>query len=299
MTNYFQNRRKTNGWQGGMVEWTEDQTAYLSIVFSWQLPVAYQRAVWWRAMGYEVEAGGPAVSFNPGYMVDVARIGGEANALPRHNPNAAFTTRGCVRRCTFCTVPKIETDFIELGEWEWEPKPIICDNNFLASSPVHFDRVVDLLKPLKEVDFNQGLDARLLTKYQAERLAELDLLCVRLAWDNVRIEKHFIKAFELLRAAGFPKKAVRSYVLIGYNDTPEDSLYRLETIRKLGATPYPMRYQPLDALKRNNYVAPAWTDRELKRFVRYWSNLNRLGAIPFDEFEMKARAAIPTQELLL
>lgn len=146
--------------------------------------------------------------------------------------------------------------------------------------------MVDSLKPLGGIDFNQGLDARLLTGHHATRLAELDLLFVRLAWDNIRIEKDFIRAFELLRRAGFPKRMIRSYVLIGYNDTPEDAFYRLETIRQLGATPYPMRYQPLDALRRNEYVAPAWTDKELKRFVRYWSNLNRLGAIPFAEFEM-------------
>lgn len=287
MMNYFQDRRQTNGWKGGIVEWTEGQTAYLSVVFSWQLPAAYQRAAFRRSEGYSVRAGGPAVSFNPGYLADVAQIGGDVDALARHNPNATFTTRGCVRRCTFCTVPKIETDFRELEEWE--PKPIVCDNNFLASSQAHFDRVIDRLKPLKGVDFNQGLDARLLTKYQAGRLAELDLLFVRLAWDNIRIEAHFIKAFELLRAAGFPKRVIRSYVLIGFNDTPQDALHRLETIRRLGATPYPMRYQPLDALKRNEYVAPGWTDRELKRFVRYWSNLNRLGAIPFDEFEQGQR----------
>lgn len=299
MTNYFQNRRNSNGWRGGLVEWIENQTAYLSVVFSWQLPAAYQRAVWYRAVGYEVRAGGPAVTFNPNYLTDVAQIGGQVDALPRHNPNATFTTRGCVRRCTFCTVPKIETDFIELAEWE--PKPIICDNNFLASSPVHFNRVVDLLKPLSGIDFNQGLDARLLTKHHAIRLAELDLAFVRLAWDDIRIEKHFLGAFELLREAGFPKKIIRSYVLIGYKDTPEEALYRLETIRRLGATPYPMRYQPLDALRRNEYVAPGWTDRELKRFVRYWSNLNRLGAIPFSEFgvaERTDRATLPQYQLL-
>lgn len=296
--NYFQNRRKTNGWKGGLVEWVEGDTAFLSVVFSWQLPAAYQRAVWYGTAGYLVLAGGPAVTYNPDYLAGVAHIGGQVDALPHHNPNATFTTRGCVRRCTFCTVPKIETDFIELAQWE--PKPIICDNNFLASDPDHFNRVVDRLKPLSGIDFNQGLDARLLTKHHADRLAELDMRFVRLAWDDIRIERHFIRAFELLRQAGFPKKIIRSYVLIGHKDTPEDALHRLETIRQLGVTPYPMRYQPLDALRRNDYVAPGWTDRELKRFVRYWSNLNRLGAIPFDEFEAgeRTKPVVSTQQQL-
>lgn len=282
--NYFQNKRQTNGWKGGLVEWVYEQTAYLSVVFSWQLPVAYQRAVWWKMAGYEVRAGGPAVTFNPDYLADVAQIGGEIEALSHHNSKATFTTRGCVRRCPFCTVPKIETDFRELNEWE--PKPIICDNNFLASSLTHFNRVIDLLKPLSGIDFNQGLDSRLLTKYHADRLAELNMLFIRLAWDNINIESCFMQAVKWLYQAGFPKKSIRVYVLIGYKDTPDDALYRLETIRGLGITPYPMRYQPLNAIRRNEYIAPGWTDRELKRFVRYWSNLNHLGAIPFNEFEV-------------
>lgn len=41
---------------------------------------------------------------------------------------------------------------------------------------------------------------------------------------------------------------------------------------------------PLDATRRNQYVAPGWTERELKRYMRYWSNLRHVGSIPFDEF---------------
>lgn len=285
--NYFQNRRKTNGWKGGLVEWTEDKTAFISVVFSWQLSAAYQRAIWWKAEGYKVRVGGPAVTFNPGYLADVAQIGGAINALPRHNPNATYTTRGCVRRCPFCTVPQIETDFVELTEWE--PRPIVCDNNLLASSLSHFNRVIDRLKPISGIDFNQGLDARLLTKHHANRLAELNMLYVRLAWDDIHLERQFINATELLHRAGFPKRMIRPYILIGYNDTPDDALYRLETARKLGTTPYPMRYQPLNALRRNEYVHPSWTNRELTRFVRYWSNLAHLESIPFQEFEIERR----------
>lgn len=269
-------------WIGGYAEWTKENTAYLSVVFSWQLNKAYSRAVWYKQSGYNVRAGGPAISLNPDYLAGVAEIGGQVNALPHHNPNATFTTRGCVRKCPFCAVPKMEQDFIELTDWE--PKPIICDNNLLASSRAHFDRVIDKLKPLAGVDFNQGLDARLLTKYHADRLTELNLYAIRLAWDNSRYESSFMQAFETLRRAGVPAKLIRVYVLIGFDDTPADALYRLETVTRLGALTNPMRYQPLNSKRRNEYVAPGWTDKELNRYMCYWSNLKILRPIPFSEW---------------
>lgn len=281
--------RRISGWVGGVVEWTEGDVAFLSVVFSWDLPVAYQRAVWLRAQGYRVRAGGPAVALNPGYLDDVAEVGGEVDALPRHNPSATFTSRGCIRRCPFCAVPYIEGDLRELPAGRWEPRPIVCDNNLLACSRRHFDRVIDRLKFVPGVDFNQGLDARLLTLYHADRLAELDLHCVRLAWDSVGLEFAFVRAYCHLRVVGIPKRRIRVYVLIGFDDTPGEALYRLETVASFGSLPYPMRYQPLDAPQRDSYVAPGWTGRELRRMMRYWSNLVHLSAIPYDEFEQSGR----------
>jgi len=283
--NEWQKTRKRSGWKHhGLVEWTEGRTAFLSVVFSWNLQEAYQRACFWRAMGYRVMAGGPAVAFNPVFLSDVALIPQHYPiiALPYHNLNATRTTIGCPRKCPFCIVPVTEGEFREIQHWT--PRPIICDNNFLAASRRHFDRTVDRLKPSTGVDFNQGLDARLLTAYHAQRLAELDLRCVRLAWDHISMESAFMTAFERLIMAGIPSSMIRAYVLIGFKDDPADALYRLETIRRLGAWPNPMRYQPLDAKERNSYVGPNWTDAELKRFMRYWANLRFTGAIPFDEF---------------
>lgn len=290
--------RWVSKWPKEIVEWQENATAYLSVVFSWQLSEAYQRAVWLKSEGYRVRAGGPAVAMQPDYLADVAEIGGNVNALPHHNPNATFTSRGCIRRCSFCAVPKIEGYLVELNDWE--PKPIVCDNNLLACSKKHFDRVIDRLKPIHKIDFNQGLDARLVTKYHAERLAELDIDHLRLAWDSIRNENEFMKAFEVLHKAGLPKRLFRVYVLIGFKDTPEDALYRLQTIRDLRLSTFPMRYQALDAASKNSYVGPHWTHRELMRYVRYWANVSYLGSIPFETWDvLPKKIDIPDEQLVL
>lgn len=301
--NEWQKTRKKGRWKHhGLVEWTEGKTAFLSVVFSWNLQEAYQRACFWRATGYRVIAGGPAVAYNPTFLSDVALIpqGYPIIALPYHNLDATRTTIGCPRKCPFCIAPIVEGEFREIQHWT--PRPIVCDNNLLAASRRHFDKVVDRLKPLTGVDFNQGLDARFLTSYHAQRLAELDLKCVRLAWDYTSMEGAFMAAFECLTRAGIAPSIVRVYVLIGFKDGPADALYRLETIRRLGAWPNPMRYQPLDAKERNSYTGPNWTDRELKRFMRYWANLRFTGAIPFNEFCHRGdepRPLVPSRQMAL
>jgi len=275
-------------WKNGLVEWTEGETAYLSVVFSWQLQRAYQRAIWYRGMGYHVRAGGPAVTLNPDFLAGVAQVGGGVPALHRHNPDATFTSRGCVNRCAFCAVPTLEGPLVELDDWP--VRPIICDNNLTACSLAHFDRVIDRLLEArcKGVDFNQGLDARLLTEYHAARIAELHrdglLSVVRLAWDHSNLEAQFCRAHVILRDAGIPARSIRVYCLIGFNDTPDDALYRLETVRAMGSLPNPMRYQPLHAARRNEYVGGHWTEGELRRYMKYWSRLRWYGGVPFDEW---------------
>ena len=221
--NTWEKKRKKSGWSGGYTEWIEGEIAFISVVFSWQLPQAFERAAWLRASGYHVRAGGPAVSINSGYLSEVAEIGGKVNALQHHNPDATFTTRGCIRNCKFCAVPRIEGKLRELPDSEWEPEPIICDNNLLAASTKHFNHVIDRLgeSRITGIDFNQGLDARLLTQNHVERLAELhktkQLKMVRLAWDHIKTEKSFRKAFGLLRHGGIPARKISVYVLIGYD----------------------------------------------------------------------------------
>jgi hypothetical protein len=81
---------------------------------------------------------------------------------------------------------------------------------------------------------------------------------------------------------------MRCYVLIGFNDTPADALRRLEILKHgLGIDPNPMRYQPFSgeyALKKNSYIHPNWTHKELDRFMSYWSNLRFVGSVPFKEY---------------
>lgn len=266
-------------WSKQLVEWTEDDTAFLSVVFTWDLPNAYMRAVWLREQGYKVRAGGPACLLMPDYLAEVAEVNGAGvDALWRHNTDGTFTSRGCIRKCAFCAVPKIEGPLVELDEWE--PKPIVCDNNLLACSWPHFCDVIDRLGGVKGIDF-QGIDARLITLSHALLLSRLDISVLRVAWDQTGSDPW--QGVGYLLREGIPKHKIRVYVLIGFNDSPEDAEHRLRTVRERGLLPCPQRYNPLDAMDRDAYVSEGWTDSELRRFMRYWYNPQVWG-VPFEEW---------------
>ncbi len=267
-------------WPKAPYTWQDNGKLHISIPFTWDLPEV-RRYI--EQVSMPVIVGGPAVRLLPDYLEDVAEIGTDCpGILQKINPCATRTTIGCPNKCKFCAVPVIEGGFQELEDWP--DGTIICDNNLLAASRPHFDKVIDRLKGKCGVDFNQGLDAAYLTQYCADRLAELDCL-VRLAWDRISDEHRILAAVTKLRKAGIPRSKIRCYVLIGYNDTPEDALYRLETLRfGLRVDPNPMRYTPIYSLERE-YVAESWTEKELTRYMRYWSNLRGTAGVPFAEFE--------------
>ena len=145
-------------WSKKTVEWIDGDTAYVSVPFTWNLPKAFSRCSALRQEGYKVRAGGPAVSLIPDYLESVALIGGDIEAVTHHNSEATFTSRGCIRQCSFCAVPKTEGYLRELPSWD--PRRLVCDNNILATSRSHFNRVIDSLKHIEGVDFNQGLDKK-------------------------------------------------------------------------------------------------------------------------------------------
>jgi len=264
-------------WKKDIVDWKVGRTLYLSIAFTWLLPKAEAMAL---AHKGPVIAGGPAVKLMGAPWATETPEAVPYDVLAMHNPLATFTTRGCVRKCDFCAVPKIEGKFREIKDFK--PAPIICDNNILAASDAHFRKVINSLKPFPYVDFNQGLDARLFNRKHAFLLSTLKAVKVRFSFDSIDQETKLADAIELARRVGL--KDISVYVLIGFNDSPEDARYRLELVRSWGIRPWPMRYQPLDTFDKNNYVARGWTQKELMKMVRYYAHLQWFEFFPYEDY---------------
>ena len=142
-----------------------------------------------------------------------------------------FTTRGCIRNCPFCIVPKMEGKIrfnCDIYEF-WEPthkKIVLFDNNILAL-PNHFKKITNqILKENLKVDFNQGLDIRLLTDEFAAILSELKLSSEpRFAFDSMGVEKDVLRGIKLLKKHGI--NSGMWYVLVGYDTTHDEDLYKI------------------------------------------------------------------------
>lgn len=255
-------------WRKGIATWEVGKTLYISVPFTWLMDEAQKIAAAYK---------GKTLIGGPGTMQPSVCEGYDPVLF--HNPLATFTTRGCVNKCAFCAVPKIEGEFRELDTWR--PAPVVCDNNLTAASTKHIRRVVDSLKCFPYVDFNQGFEARRFTPDIADMFGELKCH-IRFAFDSWGSEQAAKDAIDLCRQRS--TKDITVFVLIGFKDTPEEAKAKLEEVRSWGVLPNPMRFQPLDAKHKHEYVAPGWTDSELKKMMRYYSRLIYTSPIPYDEF---------------
>jgi hypothetical protein len=185
-----------------------------------------------------------------------------------------FSSRGCIRNCGFCAVPQLEgsirsnmasiKDFI----WPGHKKVILFDNNFLASP--NWRRVLSDIRELDlRVDFNQGLDARLISCTAARMISQVKIdKVVRLSYDYRKMGPYVRRAIGLLKEAGIKGKSILVYTLYNFTDDPNDFFERMKDILRWGAVCYPMRYEPLRTLFKNQYVAPKWDAAKLDAIQR-------------------------------
>ena len=256
-------------WRKGIASWKCGETLYISVPFTWLMDEAEKLAATHKG---KVLIGGP------GTMKETSCPGFEP--ILYHNPAATRTTVGCPNNCSFCAVRKLEPEFKEVKDFR--PAPIVCDNNFTAASKKHQQMVVEKLRVFPEVDFNQGLESARFTPDFAEIIGRLKCK-VRFAFDHINAEGKVKTAVDLCRSR--VTKDIGIYVLVGFDDTPEEAIYKLEIVRSWGIRPNPMRYQPLDAKEKNAYIAEGWKLDELKKLMHYYSRLRWFEHIPFKEFE--------------
>ena len=293
---------------------------------------------------------------------------------PAADAYLTYTTRGCIRKCTFCAVRKLEPEYkdhvpileqLKQTEELFGAKRhlLLMDNNVLASSK--FDEIIDEIKtcgfgkgatyippdeyaltlkslragfndraylrkmirlyddlerklpedaagafysareanfllsvasaskdkifefddyvrPLfdkyfkrkslvRYVDFNQGLDARLIDENKMVGLAELNIRPMRIAFDHIEQREIYERAIRL--AAKYGVRDLSNYILYNFEDTPEDFYNRLriniDLCEELDVAIYsfPMKYCPIDDpqyFRNREYIGRHWN----RKFIR-------------------------------
>jgi len=234
-----------------------------------------------------------------GIFKDAEGLLPDYSLVPEWNKKVAgsivFASRGCIRSCKFCAVPQLEGSLCALKNsikdfiWPGHKRVIFFDNNFFANS-----RWENVLKEVEElnlrVDFNQGLDARLLSEKIARRISQLKIdRFVRLSYDYMQMRPHVKEAIKTLESYGINGRNILVYALYNFTDGPQDLFDRIKDILSWGAVCYPMRYQPLNTLAKNRYIAPKWNKTRLNAVQRARRVIGSGGAFPPYEGMLKVK----------
>lgn len=182
---------------------------------------------------------------------DVEHIYPDYSLYPDLTRNTAFgfLTRGCPRGCGFCHVATKEggrshkvSDLSEF--WRGQKNIMLCDPNILAC-PDHMDLLQQLIDSKAKVNFNQGLDIRLVNDRNIELLKRIRLDGIHFAfdrWQDKDIIEPRLRAFAEKTGFNRSRGRVMVYILTNFDTTIEQDLYRIQLCRELNFSPYPMIY---------------------------------------------------------
>ncbi len=206
--------------------------------------------------------------------------------VPSWRQSIVFSHRGCVNRCPYCAVPvmeptkgAIQVKSIRHLVAPGHKKVILWDNNLLGAT--NWRGLIGELKEIGlSVDFNQGLDARRITEEVAQEFQGLRVDPVRMAYDVPSEREALARAIPALEGAGFKLRNMVVYVLYNFQDSPEDFLARICDLMEWGVVAYPMRFEPLDSLKKNQHVGQEWTAEQLEVVARARRVIGYGGAFP-------------------
>ncbi len=320
----------------------------------------------------------PGIFDDNNYIIDLLPLDysilGEIDyKYPENNAYYGYMTRGCIRKCSFCAVWKIEPKFnqyislkekIELTKNEYgdQRNLLLLDNNVLASKkfpqiideikesgfvkgakfidPNYLDIAVSNLKKgnndraflkqsfeqlqyllnklkrekqqklynlldklellsintttknnilqiypkikdtfekyrnkapkLRYVDFNQGVDARLINEENIKLLSEIPIKPLRIAFDSMSYKKIYVKAIKL--AAKYNIRNLSNYLLYNEQDKPEELYQRLEINILLSEElniniySFPMKFHPINGEKHLNreFLGKHWNRKYIR-----------------------------------
>lgn len=289
---------KISAWHkalGDRVEWYEPlfsghlDKVYLSKVFSFTPDFEYP------IDAGEVERGGSGYcislvdgkevfdeSKNKSLPYEIEHIYPDYSLYPDLTKDTAygFLTRGCPRGCDFCIVEKKEgrcsVKVADLSEfWRGQKKIVLCDPNILACKDWR-ELLQQLIDSGAEVDFNQGLDIRLMTEEKARMLTQMRIKEIHFAWDRYEDKDKILPRLKMFaEVTGYKASSHKAivYTIVNFSTTLEQDLDRIYTLRDMGYWPYVMIYDKEHCTRIYRDLA-RWVNNRVifaacKRFEQY------------------------------
>jgi hypothetical protein len=179
-----------------------------------------------------------------------------------------FLSRGCPRGCDFCHVASKEglasRKVADLSQfWDGQKNIVLCDPNILACRDWR-NLLQQLIDSKAMVDFNQGLDCRLLTEEKIDYLNQIKIKEIHFAWDRYCDKDIILDKLKLYADKARVKLHSHRivYTIVNFDTTFEQDLERIYTLRELGYWAYVMIYDK-EHCDRKYKVLQRWVNNRV------------------------------------
>jgi hypothetical protein len=226
-------------------------------------------------MGVDVK--GTGLSLNDKLPKEIEYIFPDYSLYGIKDTAYGFLTRGCPRGCKFCIVGRKEgLKSYKVNDlknfWNGQKYVELLDPNILACKD-HEELLKQVIDSKKYVNFNQGVDARLLTDTNIDMLSKIKIKTIHFAWDNPE-DKVVPKMLEKFKdKTKFNKSKMRVYVLVNFNSTIQQDLNRIYKLREMDYDPYVMifdkEHAPKQIKRMQRWVNNIFVWRKCERFEDY------------------------------
>jgi hypothetical protein len=267
---------KLSAWhkaRGDTVEWFNPiignyDRVYTSKIFTWTPPNKYLP---------------PEITVYGGTGFDITKTLDDEveNMVPDYSlyncdKSYGFLTRGCIRSCPWCFVPKKEGKIRahhDIEDFARHKEVVLMDNNVLAH-PHGIAQIEKIAKLGLKIDFNQGLDARLIDDGIARLLGKVKWSpYLRLACDSLSMMEPVRKAVELLRWHNVTPSKYFCYVLVKDID---DALERVRFLKGIYVNPFCQPYRDLEGNEPT---------QEQKHFARWCNHKAIYNTVPWEDYK--------------
>lgn len=210
--------------------------------------------------------GGTGIDWKNRLPEEIAIYPPSYSLYPDCDYHLGFSMKGCRFSCKFCVVPQKEgkpwsNSYISelLRNPNGGNKLMLMDNDFFGG-PKWAEAIDEIIDNELKVCFVQGLNIRILTKSQAQALSKTKYYnskfkkrSLSFAWDRPTFkkdEKLIFKGIDMLESFGVKPSHLQFFVLIGFNSTPEQDMYRVMKLKERGCRPFVMPYNKQDTYQK-------------------------------------------------
>lgn len=227
----------------------------------------------------QIEIGGTGYSLEKKLPEHIENLSPDYSLYPDNETSYGFISRGCIRNCYFCKVPKKEGKIKQVDTVKNIAKHKFVeflDNNILAL-PNHKEILKEIIDLKIRCSFKQGLDIRLLDKENSELLSKIKYTTEYIfAFDDIKYKKMIQDKLLLLNWAKNWK--LKFYVYVNPNMPLKDTIDRVEFLRENKCLPYIMRDISCWSSILNNFLID---------YAAYCNQVFMFKNLSFEEFLLK------------